>query len=659
MKQRSYRRALLAALGIVLAVELVLAFLDIPYVSVLSRLALGAAATVLLFWLLWRFYKAFLWKVGRRLAFSYFLIGVLPIPMVLLLLAIVGYILAGFFLGHLYRDAALGLQSEMEATAGAHAHVFARTGEPPADGPPDLATGYYRHGRRISGDPRTPAAWPRWADAPRAGTEETADREAPPRFFARGNQPPTLAAAARRDDVGVLVLYAGNLDREMRRRSDLWVEIDPPEDPGLLQIEMGGQKIPFRRIRSEQQAGEAEKFFKRFSRGERGWDDPVLWWAELSAPMIDLATGRPIPRRVNVMLNSTPRAALRHLFSASGEVDSAAWAALFLIAALLFDIYVVAALMAIVFIVGLSRAVNRMSQATTAVREGDFSVRIPVRRKDQLGELQRSFNEMAANLETLVAAAAQKEILEKELAIARDLQKSLIPTDLPGGEGIEFATLFEPSAAIGGDYFDVLRISEKELAVIIADVSGHGLSSGLRMAMVKAALLILVEETAEPGEILRRLDRVVRGGRAFVTATLGIIDLKTGVLRLTNAGHPPTYVLRRGAVREVMLPSSALGGLGHSYAREEVPLQRGDVVVWLSDGLIEAADAHGEPFGYESIARVLEGIPGEPGAAEVRNRLLAAVERHVSAEPPNDDRTLVVMRWRGPSPPAPLPKGEG
>jgi serine phosphatase RsbU (regulator of sigma subunit) len=658
VKERPYRRALLAALGVILLVEIVLAFLDIPYVSVLSRLALGAAATILLAWLLWRAYQAFLWKVGRRLAFSYFLIGVLPIPMVLLLLGIVGYILSGFFLGHLYRDAALGLQAEMEATAEAHAQILARTGQPPANGRPDLAIGYYREGRRISGHPGTPAAWPRWADA-QGSPEGTADREAPPRFFARGKQPPTLAAAASRDGVGVLILYAGNLDREMRRRSDLWVEIDPPEDASLIQIELGGQKIPLRRIRREQQAGEAEKFFKRFSQGERIWDDPVLWWADLSAPMVDLATGRPIPRRVNVMLNSTPRAAMRHLFSASGEVDSSAWAALLVIAALLFDIYVIAALMAIFFIVGLSRAVNRMSQATTAVREGDFSVRIPVRRKDQLGELQRSFNEMAANLETLVAAAAQKEILEKELAIARDLQKSLIPTDLPAGEGIEFATLFEPSAAIGGDYFDVLRLSEGELAVIIADVSGHGLSSGLRMAMVKAALLILVEETAEPEEILRRIDKVVRGGRAFVTATLGIVDLRTGVLRLTNAGHPPTYVLRRGAVREVLLPSSALGGLGRSYAREEIPLERGDVVVWLSDGLIEAADARGEPFGYESVAKVLEAIPGEPGAAQVRNRLLAAVERHVGSQPPNDDRTLVVMRWRGPSPPAPLPKGEG
>jgi phosphoserine phosphatase RsbU/P len=326
------------------------------------------------------------------------------------------------------------------------------------------------------------------------------------------------------------------------------------------------------------------------------------------------------------------------------------WIALLVFAALLFDVYAVATLMAVFMIVSLSRAVNRMSQATDAVRQGDFTARIPVRRQDQVGDLQRSFNEMTANLETLVAAAAQKEILENELDIARDLQKSLIPRDLPGGEGVEFATLFEPSAAIGGDYFDALRLSEDELLLIIADVSGHGLSTGLRMAMLKAALLILVEQTREPEDILRHLDTVVRNGgtRVFVTATLSLVNLRTGMLRLFNAGHPPTYLLRGGEVQEIVLPGSPLGGLGRTYGRADVPLHRGDVLVWLSDGLIEATNPGGEPFGYEAVLKALTGN-GKAGtnAADVRNRLLAAVDRYAGDEPPSDDRTLVVMRYRG------------
>ena len=650
MKPSLRRWTPIALVGATLAL---IAFLDIPVLSVLARILLAGITVALLLVLLWKVYRAFLYKVGRRLAFSYLLIGVLPIPIVLLLLGVVAYILAGFFLGHLYRDVVDQMQRELQIAARTRVEALERDDTPSAENPA-IAFAWYskeKEGRRIGGDPRLPARWPAWAEA-RAQVEGVRrDREAPQRFFAGPDGLPTLLAAASGESVGVLARFTGNLDREISRRGDLWVDTDRPDEPSpTIQIGLAGigdRSLRLRYIRREQHAGEAEKFFKRFSRGEKYWDDPLLWWAEIPGPLLDPATGRVLLDRLNATLNSTPRTVLRYLFSTSSELESGVWAALVFVAILLFDVYLIATIMAVFMIVSLSLAVNRLSTATAAVRAGDFSVRIPVRRRDQLGDLQRSFNGMAADLQSLVASAAQKEALEKELAIARDLQKSLIPSNLPIREGVEFATLFEPSAAIGGDYFDVLRLSDDELAVIIADVSGHGLSSGLRMAMVKAALLILVEETNEPEEIFRRLDRVVRDGRAFVTATLGLIDLRTGTLRLLNAGHPPTYLIRNGEAREILLPSSPLGGLGRTYSRETVALERGDIVVWLSDGLIEAADANGDPFGYDNILRTLHGFPPDASAADVRNRLLATVERHVGSQPPGDDRTLMVMRWRG------------
>ncbi len=645
MKERFRRLAILTAL---LAGLVLVALAGIPYASALAKFTLLAAGVVLVPWLLWRAYKTFLWKVGRRLAFSYFLLGVLPIPLALLLLAVSAYLLAGFFMGHLYRDAVQSLQTELNAMVQARLETFTASGPPRAVMDPEVAFAYYRNGRRIAGDERLPGTWPAWLEP---GRQETTGPqwEVVPRFVSVRRGRPTLAAAMSRDGLGVAALYVAALDPEVSRRAQVWVELFRSDDPHLkyISLEMKGRKIPIQYVREGQKAAEAAKFFKGFSAGEKFWDDPRLWWGELSGPLSDLATGKVSAEYVAANLNGTPRAMLRHLFSSAAEIDALAWGLLILVAALLFWVYAIAAVMAIVMIVGLSRAVNRMSRATEAVREGDFSARIPVRRRDQVGDLQRSFNEMAGNLETLVATSAQKELLEKELELARNLQKSLLPSNLPSGGGIEFATLFEPSAAIGGDYFDVLRLSDHELAVVIADVSGHGLASGLRMAMLKAALLILMEETREPEEILARLDTVVRSNRErrfFVTATLGLFDLRTGMLRLINAGHPPTYVVRGAEVEEIVLPSSALGGLGRSYVRAEVELQPGDSVVFLSDGLIEATNAAEEPFGYDSVKRVLAGLQGERAVA-IRDRLLAAVAGHTQGLPVGDDQTLMVMRW--------------
>lgn len=642
MKEHDRSRWL--AVGII-ALMAVLAALKLPWVSVLSRLGLGAICSVLLVWLFWRAYRRFFWKVGRRLAFSYFVVGVLPIPMALMILAVLGYLLSGFFLGHLYRDAVHSLQRELEAQAASRATAFAGHGKGPTQ-EGAVVFGYYKGGKRVAGDPRAPAAWPAWIEAPKDRPVGSVAR-----FVTGTGGRPTLAAAATRQGVGTLALFTGRLPDELTQRTGLWVELFRSDDPDLDQISLQfkGRKIPIQHVRHDEQAADAAKFFKHQGKGARFWDSPLLWWGELSGPLHELDGGKMVADYLAAHLNGTPRTVLNNFFSTSGEIDTFAWVALLVILFLLFDVYFVAALMAVVMIYGLSGAVNRLSKATESVRQGVFSVRIPVRRRDQLGDLQRSFNEMSGHLESLVATATQKELLEKELALARDLQQSLIPTDLPSGEGVEFSTFFEPTAAIGGDYFDVLRLNRNELAVIIADVSGHGLSTGLRMAMLKAAFLILIEETRQPGELLRRLDAVVRAQdekKFFVTATLGILDLATATLSLTNAGHPPTYIVRRGEVEEVSLSGSPLGRLGHDYGQRDIHLDRGDVVVWLSDGLIEAVNSGDEPLGYEGVKRVLAGPEGADATA-VRNRLLAAVEAHTEGRPNRDDSTLVVMRYLG------------
>ena len=167
------------------------------------------------------------------------------------------------------------------------------------------------------------------------------------------------------------------------------------------------------------------------------------------------------------------------------------------------------------------------------------------------------------------------------------------------------------------------------------------------MAMLKAALVILVEEAKPPQQILRRLSDLIRSSaerRYFVTSTIAVVNFRTGRMEITNAGHPPTYLCRRGDVDEILLPGPPLGTLGGEYGQRVVDLEPGDVVVWLSDGLIEAANPDGDPFGYDRLAEALKGAGATPEVT--RDRLLEAVDTYTAGHPADDDRTLVAMSFR-------------
>ncbi len=651
MTRSSILRTAIVA-GILLA-TIAVAVAGLPVLSFLARAGLVVTLLGFLTWLGARAYQAFLWKVGRRLAFSYFLIGVVPIPLVILLAIGSVYVLASFFLGHLYRDALTSLKSGQVEVAETMLEGFAAHQEPGAASDKGFAFDYYRQGKWAGGAGVAPPEWPVWLTAAPAAEGGGSAQEVV-YYVLRADREPTLAAAVEKGEFGVVVTYQDPLAAGLRRRTGTWVQLSwngaeavgpgTAGQAGDIEREEGKglRKLPANPARSA--------FFKAQAKGDGWWDRPLIAWLQVSGPLYSLTGGEVVSRELEAVVQATPRLVSRQLFAGGSEFDTVLWAGLTFATFVLSTIYLFAVLVALYMIFGLSRAVNRLSAATSAVQAGDFSVRIPVRRTDQVGELQRSFNQMAGNLEGLIATAAQKEVLEKELEIAREIQESLLPTDLPQGDGVEFATLFEPSAAIGGDYFDILRLDDRRLAVVIADVSGHGLPSGLRMAMLKAALLILVEEGQEPESILERLDHMVRtqgGQRFFVTATLSLIDLEHGRLDLTNAGHPPTYLLRRGEVEEIALPGTPLGRLGRNYGKGSYPLEPDDLVVWLSDGFIEALSPGGEPFGYERLVAALSGPAAS--AVAVRHRLLAAVEAHAREVPADDDRTLVVMHYRAPA----------
>ena len=650
------RFSLLALVALIVGLLVLVAFTaESSLLSLLAKGLLLGLAILAIVWLLWKVFRRFLWSVGRRLAFSYFLIGIFPIPLVALLLILNGFLLSGYFLGHLYRDSAGSLQLQLQYAAETALAEFSSGEGSPSGGIEVIDYAYYRQGRRVAGSQSLPTRWPDWLDDRQIRPADSADGEAIQAFVAMADETPTFVGSATGGGRGVLTAFAGPIADELGRRNGLDVTLmrgDDPDKEGTIQVSLGSRDFALAPFKGGRAEGEPEP---SPTDGQKApwWQRPVLFWGELAGPLRSLDDGRVLTDYVVATLRGKPSTVVGHLFSGSAEVNTAVWASLISVTGLLATIYGLAFLMAFFLIFALSRAVNRLSRATNSVRAGDFSARIPVKRRDQIGELQRSFNEMTANLEDSVAAVAQKEVLEKELQIARDLQQSLIPADIPSSEAAEFATLFEPSAAIGGDYFDILRLDDDRLVVVIADVSGHGLPTGLRMAMLKAALVILVQEGLPAREILRRLSSMISSQNErhfFVTACIAFIDLSGGAMELTNAGHPPTYLVRDGEVQEILLTGNPLGALGESFEQTQIDLQPDDVVVWLSDGLIEAVDPSGEPFGYDRLREALNAPAG--GASQVRERLLTAVENHTRGLPASDDKTLVAMHYRPSGAPA-------
>ncbi|HEY8182257.1 MAG TPA: PP2C family protein-serine/threonine phosphatase, partial [Thermoanaerobaculia bacterium] len=184
----------------------------------------------------------------------------------------------------------------------------------------------------------------------------------------------------------------------------------------------------------------------------------------------------------------------------------------------------------------------------------------------------------------------------------------------------------------------------------IGDVSGHGLSTGLVMAMVKAAITTLVEEGADEESLFERLNQLVYRSterRAFMTLAFTIFDLRASTIRHTNAGHLYPYLLREGEATPLSIesPSLPLGVREEIVTRTvELDLREGDAVVYLSDGIIEAQNENGDPFGFDQLEMLLAQQTDRSPSA-IRDKILDAVARHSGARPADDDRTVMVLRF--------------
>ncbi|HXI14245.1 MAG TPA: PP2C family protein-serine/threonine phosphatase [Thermoanaerobaculia bacterium] len=261
-------------------------------------------------------------------------------------------------------------------------------------------------------------------------------------------------------------------------------------------------------------------------------------------------------------------------------------------------------------------------------------------------EVVYQYDDLAPHVKRIV----ERERVKAEIDAANRIQSALLPASDPELSGASVSSHYRAASEIGGDYFDFLPLPTGEIGIAFGDVAGHGLTSGIVMAMAKSALLVQVDHDPSPRHVMAVLNDIVRRTapkRMLMTFFFGVLDPVTQKLQFSSAGHLDPYVYRADTSTLEALSSWGfpLGVKRREAFREHsVQFSPGDRLILYSDGLIEALDDDGEPFGFNRFEQVLEKS-GPNDAEEIKNAILGAVKKFTRNRPPLDDQTLVVISF--------------
>jgi len=358
-------------------------------------------------------------------------------------------------------------------------------------------------------------------------------------------------------------------------------------------------------------------------------------------------------RPVLAVFNARPSQLSGRMFSSLGELRDTYLIAFVLIVIAFLVIWAGAFITGIVLTRQITKAIDELYRATQYVQAGDLSHRVRIERRDQLGVLGESFNLMTGSVSGLIEEQKQRQRLENEISIAREVQDQLFPRTLPHVPGVEIEAICKAARAVSGDYYDFIQLSPTHLAIAIADISGKGISAALLMASLQAALRsqVLVDgsERMNTAELVSRLNKhLVRntGDDRFATFFIAVYDSATRSLRYTNAGHLPSFLICKDSALHLDKGGMVLGVV-EDYAYEEgsVIVAPDSLLVGYSDGLVEPENVYGEEFGIRRLQQAAVHVQGASPHV-VAESLMNAAEEWAGTPEQADDMTVIVARLR-------------
>ncbi len=384
------------------------------------------------------------------------------------------------------------------------------------------------------------------------------------------------------------------------------------------------------------------------------WIDPaVTGFSHLDAVYIGAEGKFEARRPVLVIFNARPSRLNARMFSSLGELSDL-YPLEFIVASVIFLLIEIAALITgIVLTRRITKAVSDLYGATQYVKSGDWTHRVRIDRRDQLGVLGESFNDMTGSISGLLEESKKRQRLENELSIASEVQNQLFPQKMPSVGGVEVEAICKAARTVSGDYYDFIQLSPTHLAIALADISGKGISAALLMASLQAALrsqlLAAGSELMSTAELVARLNMHMVRNTAddrFATFFIAIYDSATRTLRYTNAGHLPGFLISNGTSKHLDKGGMVLGVVeDYLYEEGSVKVPPNALLVQYSDGLVEPENVYGEEFGIrrlqEAAIRVQSYKPMVVGES-----LMLAAEEWAGTPEQADDMTVIVARLR-------------
>lgn len=307
-----------------------------------------------------------------------------------------------------------------------------------------------------------------------------------------------------------------------------------------------------------------------------------------------------------------------------------------------------------------TRPLRRLMQGIRAVSSGDFGGQISVRSRDEFGTLAQAFNQMQVDLkqytEELTRTTAENERIQVEMRLARDVQQGILPKEFPpypSASSIEIHAHMEPAREVGGDYFDFFMIDTHHMGIVVADVSGKGVSAGLFMMVVRALLRNNAAGNLSPAEAVTRMNMQLafdNPSTTFVTMFYLVCNLETGEITFCNAGHNPPIWLKKNGI-QVLASEEGRGTVvgvieDAVYTDGRLILAEGESLVIFTDGVTESINDRDEMFGDEGLIHAIEDtrhLSSKAMCDEIVHRL----SLHQGKLEQFDDITLLFLKFLG------------